>query len=73
MEPTYHTTQVFVAVQSGEVLLLATVERRVRQIDLGGEVVVKVLIVPNRIVLLGCVHNLQIGIECHSTELNFLI
>lgn len=56
---THHTAQVFVSVQSGEVLLLATVERRVRQVDLGGEVVVEVLVVSNRIVLFGCVHDLQ--------------
>lgn len=58
---TYHAAQVFVAVQPGEVLLLAAVERRVRQVDLRGEVVVKVLVVTHRVVLLGGVHDLKGG------------
>jgi len=56
---TYHATKIGVGVKTRKVLLLGTGEARGRQIHLGFEIVVEVLVVAHRIVLLGGVHDLK--------------
>lgn len=55
---THHTPEVLVRVEAGEVFLVTTTEGGIRQLHLGSEVVVIVLVICDWVVLLGCVHDL---------------
>lgn len=57
---TYHAAKVLVGVQSREMFLLPTRERRRRQLDSGLEAVVKVLVVVDGIILFRGVHHLLV-------------
>lgn len=57
---TYHAAKVLVGVQSRKVFLLATRERRRRQLDSGLEAVVEVLVIIDGVVLFGGVHHFPV-------------
>lgn len=55
----YHASKIGVGVQSGKMLLIATMKWRWRQVHFAHEVVIEIFVIPNGIVFFGSVHHLR--------------